>query len=219
MNISINIGNVFIKVSCLLIISLPAFAEQSEQQTPMYNATDTSFMASAINSFGTREHASEGYVEHGFAHYSNNKFKKSMRRFNQAWLLEPDNPYAYAYPGFGLLLQKKEQTCQTYKMFKLANDKGLKESGFLADYAYTSSQCASLKEAKEKQDLFNVANTLYKAATQTSNQRLLAYVYHSWAKSHILQKDLIKAQEMVDLSKSFGGSIDSSLLQSLKDHS
>jgi hypothetical protein len=211
--------------SLLLIISLQVSAEQSERSSPMYggvNRSDNpefitqnnSLIAKATRTFGTREYASEGYVEHGFDHYASGEFTKSMSRFNQAWLLNPDNPYVYL--GFGLLLNKEKKSCEANKMFKLANEKGLKESGFLADYAYTSSQCALLKDENERQTLFNTSNNLYNVAIQTSNQRLLAYVYHSWAKSYYLQGNFLKSQEMIEQSKNLGGTIDSSLLQALK---
>jgi tetratricopeptide (TPR) repeat protein len=210
----INFVKVIIKIYILCIISLQTFAEESEQQVPMYDDTNSSFMAGAIKSFGTSEHASEGYVEKGFELYSNNNFAKSMQKFNQAWLLNPEN--AYVYLGFGLLLNKKEDSCQAYRMFNLANKKGLKENGFLADYAYTSSKCAVLKEGNEKQELFNTSNTLYETAIQTPNQRLQAYIYHSWAKSYFLQKDFNNSQSMVEKSKALGGTIDNSLLQALE---
>lgn len=210
-------------VSLLLTISLYAFAEQQlplyggidRTQSPEFINQDNALIAKATRTFSTREHASEGYVEHGFDHYGNNEFDKSMNRFNQAWLLNPENPYAYL--GFALLLNKQGQSCEAYKMFKLANEKGLNESGFLTDYAYTSSQCAILKENKEKQQLFEAANTLYGTASQTSNQKLLAYVYHSWAKSYFLQKNFLKSQEMIEQSKKSGGTIDVSLVEALKE--
>ncbi len=224
MNSGINFRKSLI-ISFSLIVSLQALAEQTERPIPMYGqadrsnnpdfvAEDNSLIAKATRTFGTREHASEGYVERGFDNYANNKFDKSMVRFNQAWLLNQDNPYVYL--GFGLLLDKEEQSCEASKMFRLANEKGLKESGFLADYAYTSSQCALLKDKNERQILFNTSNNLYNVAIQISNQRLLAYVYHSWAKSYYLQENFLKSQEMIEQSKNLGGTIDSSLLQALK---
>lgn len=219
-------GNFLIKISFLLILSQQSFSETTEKQLPMYGgedrsqnpefiAQDNKLIAKATRTFGTREHASEGYVEHGFNHYSNNEFEQSMNRFNQAWLLNPENPYPYL--GFALLMNKEEQPCEAYKMFKLANEKGLNESGFLADYAYTTSQCALLKESIEKQKLFDASNSLYEAATQTSNTKLLAYVYHSWAKSYYLQEDFIKVKEMIEQSKSLGGTIDNNLVEALKE--
>lgn len=226
MRFGISLGNILINISFFLIISQQTFAEASEKQLPMYGGTDrnqnpefiaqeNSLIVKATRTFGTREHASEGYVERAFNHYGNNEFDESMQRFNQAWLLNPNNPYTYL--GFGLLLNKEKQSCEACEMFKMANENGLKEGGFLADYAYTYSQCALLKEENERKALFKASNNLYKIATQTSNKRLLAYVYHSWAKSYYLQKDFLMSQEMIEQSKNLGGTIDSSLIQSLKE--
>ncbi len=220
------LGNLFIKISFFLILSQQSFADASGKQLPMYGgedrshnpefiAQDNELIAKATRTFSSREHASEGYVEHGFDHYSNNEFDKSMNRFNQAWLLNSENPYPYI--GFALLMNKQEQSCQAYKMFKLANEKGINEGGFLADYAYTTSQCALLKQSTEKQKLFDVSNSLYESATQTSNTKLLAYVYHSWAKSYFLQKHFVKTHEMIEQSKNFGGTIDDSLLKGIAE--
>lgn len=198
------------------------------EQQPMYGKHDDShanlfidenqgLLSNAIATFGTREHASEGYTEKGFDHYSNKEFNKSMKRFNQAWLLNPENPYPYL--GFALLMNINRQSCEAYKMFKTANEKGVDENGFLADYAYTTTQCAVTKDNSEKESLFKQANALHEQAAQTLNKRLLAYVYHSWAKSYFLQKNLDKTEEMIEASKSFGGKIDTSLLNEIKKHS
>jgi tetratricopeptide (TPR) repeat protein len=224
MNISINTVKTLI-ISFIFVIPSPLYAEQATNQLPMYGgenrndnpellAKDNAFIEKAVRSFGTREHASEGYVERGFDHFSNNEFDKSMERFNQAWLLNEKNPYVYL--GFGLILNNNNQSCEAYYMFKLANEQGLKEKGFLADYAYTSSQCAILKNNADKQNLFDISNNLYNQAIETSNNRLLAYVYHSWAKSYNLQKNYTKSREMIELSRDLGGIIDNSLLQSLE---
>ena len=221
--IRINRGT--LKISFFLIISLQVFANSEEHQRPMYGGVDRTknpefiqenklFIIKATHAFGTREHASEGYVERGFDLYSKNKFNKSMEHFNQAWLLNEENPYVYL--GFGLLLNKEEQSCEAYKMFNMANKKGLKESGFLADYAYTSSQCALSKEQGEQQDLFNLSNKLHSEAAHTPDKALLAYVYHSWAKSYFLQENIIKSQEMIEQSRNLGGTIDNALVQALQ---
>jgi tetratricopeptide (TPR) repeat protein len=176
---------------------------------------DSVFIAKATRTFGTREHASEGYVERAFDLYSENKFDKSMTHFNQAWLLNHDNPYIYL--GYGLILNKKQQSCEASEMFKLAMEKGLNESGFLADYAQTTTVCALSNETELQTALFNKSNELFSLATQTPNTTLQAYVYHSWAKSYFLQKDFYKSQTMIDKSKKLGGQIDATLEQSVKE--
>ena len=214
-------------INFALFFSQPLYAEVIYEQQPMYekhkNSESTAFtdeneglLDKAIRTFGTKEHASEGYTEKGFDHYSNNEFNKSMKRFNQAWLLNPNNPYPYL--GFALLMNVNKQSCDAYDMFKLANEKGIKENGFLADYAYTTSQCAVTKDKDEKERLFKRSNDLHEQATQTPNKRLLAYVYHSWAKSYFLQENIDKTNEMIDASKSLGGKIDASLLEQVENY-
>lgn len=212
-------------ISFIIANSSTAFADQV-RQAPMYGGIDRSqnpelfeqdneLIAKATRTFGTREHASEGYIEHGFNYYSKNDLDKSMMRFNQAWLLNPENPYSYL--GFALLMNKEEQYCKAYEMFKTANEKGLKENGFLADYGYTTAECARLKNNDEKKLLFKVSNQLHESALRHSNNKLLAYVYQSWAKSYYLQNNLIKAREMINQSIKLGGKIDDSFLNTLKD--
>jgi tetratricopeptide (TPR) repeat protein len=216
------------KTAVLFSISISVLAASDDIQLPLYGGIDRNkhpelmeqdnrFIAKAISTFGTREHASEGYVESGFDLFSDNKFDKSMKRFNQAWLLNEDNPYVYL--GFGLLLNKKEQSCEASKMFKQANDKGLKESGFLADYAHTTTICALTKEKNSQTELFNTSNKLHHQAIETPNEALRAYVFHSWAKSYFLQGDFSKSKVMIKQSKKLGGKIDAALEQSIKEKS
>lgn len=199
------------------ISDLPMFSGEDRSQNPELVKLDNEFINKAVRTFSTREHASDGYTEHGFNHFSNNKYKQSMHRFNQAWLLNPDNPYPYI--GFGLLMKVEKKTCDAYEMFKLAHEKGLVESGFLADYAYTMSECALEKEQEsEKNRYFDLSNKTHEMATATDiiNDKLLAYAYHSWAKAYLLQGDLTKSKEMIEQSKIFGGIIDQSLIDALE---
>ena len=222
----LNTGNLIKIISFIFLVSLSFFATAEEKQRPMLGDNDRTkhpeliendnlFIAQATRTFGTREHASEGYVERGFDLYSNNKLNESMERFNQAWLLDHENPYVYL--GFGLLLNKDELSCEATTMFKLAHEKGLKESGFLADYATTSTQCALIKEKNKRTELFNVSNELHNQASQTPNKSLRAYVYHSWAKSYFFQEKFLTSQEMLELSRNLGGTIDTALLELIKE--
>jgi len=91
----LNTGNLIKIISFIFLVSLSFFATAEEKQRPMLGDNDRTkhpeliendnlFIAQATRTFGTREHASEGYVERGFDLYSNNKLNESMERFNQA---------------------------------------------------------------------------------------------------------------------------------------
>jgi len=195
----------------------PMYGKHSDSDANLFIDENQGLLSNAIATFGTREHASEGYTEKGFDHYLNKELNKSMKHFNKAWLLNPENPYPYL--GFALLMNINKQFCKAYEMFKVANEKGVNENGFLADFAYTTTQCALAEDNYKKENLFKQANALHEQATQTPNKALLAYVYHSWAKSYFLQENLDKTEEMIEASKSFGGKIDTSLLDEIKKHS
>jgi len=215
-----------IKTSLLLILAsatpaiadsslLPMYGGEDRSNDPELSEKDNTFIAKATRSFSSREHAAEGYVERGFDMYSQNKFDKAMQAFNQAWLLDPNNPYPYL--GFGLMLKNEKKFCKTIAMFLQAHQKGLYENGFLADYAHATTRCALTRENQLQKKLFDDANILYNRAIQTPNNALRAYVYHSWAKSYFLQNDFSNSLAMIEQSKILGGKIDAALDQSLKE--
>lgn len=220
--------NLFIRTGIMLFISIPVLADENSnsQLFQLYSDMDRShkpelieqdnvFMAKATHTFGTREHAAEGYIERGFDLYGEDKLIESMERFNQAWLLDKDNPYVYL--GYGLIFKKNKQSCNATKQFQLANEKGLKESGFIADYAYTLTECALSKEKEQQTDLFQQSNNLHKHAIETQNKPLRAYVYHSWAKSFFLQGNYLKSQDMLEQSKILNGKNDVALEKSIQE--
>jgi tetratricopeptide (TPR) repeat protein len=214
----------------MLLISIPVladidtnseafqlYADTDRSQKPELIEQDNILIAKATHTFGTREHAAEGYVERGFNFYSEDKLIQSMEYFNQAWLL--DNNNAYIYLGYGLIFKKNKQPCTATKQFQKANEKGLKESGFFADYAYTLTECAVTKEKSQQPGLFQSSNNLHILALETPNKLLQAYVYHSWAKSFFLQGNYLKSHEMLEQSKTLGGRNDAALEKSIQEKS
>jgi tetratricopeptide (TPR) repeat protein len=104
----------------LLLISFSSFAQQvnysqfkEEAKTeinliPEYGsviktkeqiAEDDAFIKVCLTQEGTLQKASKHLVNLGFTHLNKGDIKTAMRRFNQAWLLDPKNEDAYW--GFG----------------------------------------------------------------------------------------------------------------------
>ncbi|MEQ8428193.1 MAG: hypothetical protein RIC91_10215 [Gammaproteobacteria bacterium] len=212
----------FIVLIACLSTSLPLFAQDDQ---PMYGGMnrsgdkelamqDARFIAEATNTFGTREHASIGYVDSGFEAHLNDKNKLAMQRFNEAWLLNPDNPYVYV--GFGVLYKKQDQFCDAMQMFDLAANKDLADAGFLADYALIISQCANTANNQSRDSLFAKAISVYQQAEETPNPRVLAYVYQSWAESSLLKNDIEHARLMLDEATALGATIKPELQDAIK---
>lgn len=186
-------------------VSKPMYGNSDAGNSDGIASENAQFLAQATNTFGTREHASIGYVDSGFEAHLENKDQLAMQRFNEAWLLNPDNPYPYV--GFGVLYKKQQQYCKAKDMFALAASKQLQDAGFLADYALIISQCADSSNANDRSILFTQANEIYLQAEETPNPKVLAYVYQSWAESLLLQDNVEKARLMLDEAAALGATI------------
>ncbi len=77
--------------------------EKCEQQID----NDNDFILESEQQFKSKKEASEYYVSKGWEHYYANNHDVSMKRFNQAWLLDEKNPEVYW--GFGNLLGKNSE--------------------------------------------------------------------------------------------------------------
>ena len=220
-NIALSILLIFLSLSSSFVFAdtephyLLMYGDVDKSSDDLLTEADNIFIVRAIRTFGTREHASEGYTEHGFNHYSENKLDKSMQRFNQAWLLNRDNQFVYL--GFGLLLIKQNKLCEATEQFSIAREKGLDEGGFLADYAHTLTKCALLKNKDEQNNLFSYSNKLYEEAIKTHHNNVRAYAYHSWAKSYFLQNDYSNSLIMLNESIANGGKPDEQLAKLIKE--
>ena len=221
MNLTKTRSTFFFFISLFILMSISTKAEVESKYLPMFggedrtrNSDDMQFIYEATLTFNNRRDASEGYVERGFDLYSENKFDKSIARFNQAWLLNPNNPNVYL--GFGLVLDKQNKPCQAASMFKTANEKGLEQSGFFADYAHINSVCALTKKQKEKEQLLSYSEQLYQKAIDTPNRRFQAYAYQNWAKTYVLQKKYLLANDKLMQAKQLGGIINNDLLENIQ---
>tara|TARA_R110000868_G_scaffold295250_4_gene555681 strand:- start:1093 stop:1434 length:342 start_codon:yes stop_codon:yes gene_type:complete len=84
---------------------LPMYGEvkKCEQQI----ISDDEFILESEKQFKNRKKAAEYYVSQGWEYFYKDDNDTSMKRFNQAWLLDKTN--AQVYWGFGNLLGKKSE--------------------------------------------------------------------------------------------------------------
>lgn len=86
--------------------------------------------------------SSVGASKLGWKYFYNGDMATAMKRFNQAWMFDHDNPEAYW--GFGLVLGARSRTekdikyiDESIKYLGIANKKGPKNAGILVDLAYS----------------------------------------------------------------------------------
>ena len=115
----------------LILILICQFSCKSQQQCPeginllpMYGEVekckkqieiDTDFILESEQKFKSKKIASEYYISKGWEYYYANESDLSMKRFNQAWILDKNN--SEIYWGFGNLLGKKSEFKKSIKYF------------------------------------------------------------------------------------------------------
>jgi tetratricopeptide (TPR) repeat protein len=205
---------------CLLLLS-GCFANSPKNQalrideTPMYGGIDRSivtelrdgdmkFISAVTKKFGSREKASSLWVNQGYRFYNQGQTGMAMRRFNQAWLLNPSN--SEVYTGFGALLLGQGKNCEAMEMMETALTLNPPTfQGIYPDTARTITLCSisnnSLSpEAKEK--LTVRSDALYKKAEQIEPDK--RYIFSSWATAYYWRGQYSDAWRMVAKARALG---------------
>ena len=86
--------------------------------TPHVQKVHDELIEDAVKEFGSREAGAEEVLELAWDYYYKGDYKAAMRRFNQVWLLNPNN--AEAFFGFGRLMDKKDNFDEAIKMYTKA---------------------------------------------------------------------------------------------------
>lgn len=97
---------------------LPMYGEVKKCKEQIEN--DNQFLSECDKQFKNRKEAAEKYVEKAWGYFYNSDPETSMKRFNQAWLLDKNN--AEVYWGFGNLIGMK----QDFKQSTLLLEKSIK---------------------------------------------------------------------------------------------
>jgi len=146
--------------------------------------SDNDFFAFVDSKFKDRKIAALSYVKLGWDYFYKNDLETSMKRFNQAWLLDSLN--ADVYWGFGNLLGRKNELKASIPFFEKSlkfkpnNSKVLESVATSYGQLFvTTQQVSLLNKAIES---LNKANNLDK-----NNPRILAQLTSAY--SYFSQKD------------------------------
>ena len=77
------------------IDELPMYGGMDRAAAAELQASDKKLIVDATQAFGSADKASKAWVSQGYRFYQADQLGMAMRRFNQAWLLNPDNPEVY----------------------------------------------------------------------------------------------------------------------------
>ncbi len=99
---------------------LPMYGGENRIKTSSQIEADEKFISEMIDIAGSREEAAEGIVNGAWEFFEQGDIDIAMKRFNQAWLLDPQN--IEAYKGFAAILEKRGQPEEARKMLQKAQD-------------------------------------------------------------------------------------------------
>jgi Tfp pilus assembly protein PilF len=209
-----------------LASGLPTYAQPIDQM-PMYGgidrsadaslrAADEKLVADTSKHYGSREKASAAFIGNGFAFYGRNNLENAMRRFNQAWLLDPNNPEVYF--GFAVVLHDRGKQCEALGQFEKAASFGRYIQGMTPDAARVAVLCAIQDKTlsnEAKETLFTRADALYaQALSQESNK---GYVHSSMASALYWRGKYAEAWASVKLARENGGQVPEQFLRLLRE--
>ncbi len=201
------------------IDQVPMYGGMDRSAYPALRSADETFIQGVTREFGSREAASHNYATYAFELYRKDDLNRAMQRFNQAWLLNPNNPQVFW--GFASVLHDRGDYCQSIGLMEKALELGISpDKGFLADAGLIASRCAltnqTLSPAEQKQ-LFEKSERLFQRSEREDQNK--AYVYGTWSRAYRDQKKYAEAWQMVAKQRSVGGKPDERFLSLLRSES
>ena len=197
-----------------IFITICVSANQSSQPIntlPMYGNLektlyqkqhDQDFIQSVIDKTGSREKGSEKYANIGWSYLSKGDWQTAMKRFNQAWLLNPQNPQAYW--GFGSILNQQRKFDEAIKMSEKALQLDPQNYRLMSDLAFTYGNKARtvIEFNEEKARYVSKAIALYRKASNSNPE--YSGLYFQWAVTLFYNNNYEEAWEQVQKAEKSG---------------
>ncbi len=86
-----------------------------------YKKIDDLFIKESLEKFRTVDSAVYVQIDYSWRYFYHNDLKTAMKRFNQAWLLNPEFPDSYF--GFAALLEMQKNRPEAERFYKMALEK------------------------------------------------------------------------------------------------
>jgi tetratricopeptide (TPR) repeat protein len=194
----------------------PMYGGMERQSVPELKSADERLIADVSKEYGSREKACDAFVDQGVRYYQADNLSMAMKRFNQAWLLNPSNPNVFW--GFAMVYHDQGENCKAKEMIDRSVSLNLSRPMALADAGRIYSLCGVSDEAldeKTKKQYFDKSEALYKKASAASENN--SYVYGSWATAYYWRGDYAHSWEMVKKAQGLGFTFPGQFINLLRD--
>ena len=199
----------------------PMYGSQDRAADPVLSAGDAKLVADAVKAFGDKRGASNAFCSDGDVALRAGDPARAMQLYNQAWLIDKDNPGVYW--GFAGVLYGRDEFCESSRMLDQGAARGAMPPRLLPSAAMVYAGCgitlAKVTEADsgaagryyaKAEDLLNKA-----AADPGISQR---EVVATWARYYYGRGEYKAAWvKVAEYRKAFGGEMDPAFVASLRD--
>jgi len=195
---------------------IPMYGGQDRSVIPELKAADETLIADTTKHYGSREEAASAFVSQGFRFHGQGQLGMAMRRFNQAWLLDPTNPEVYW--GFGAVLNDQSKMCESMAQFEKALSFNRYFTGLYPDAGSAIALCAISSEKltpPERDSLFIKSESLYSEAAEKDMNK--GYVFYSWAIVDFHRQRYAEAWEKVRKARGLGAQIPPPFIRALSN--
>lgn len=182
------------------IDNIPMYGQPRIPRPDYLRRADDDFIREASNGFGgNREAASKAWAAQAEALLSKGNIDFAMRRYNQAWLLHPDNYKVYW--GFGRVMLERDKLDESIEHLEKAKqlvDDPYQKVALLSDagsaYSYKADSFP-LEQGQERARYFTLANQNFRESTTLDPT--YPNSWRRWAMSLYLEGQYSEAWEKV----------------------
>jgi Flp pilus assembly protein TadD len=195
---------------------LPMYGGADRRADPRTAEEDDRLIAAAAREFGSRRKAGDVFVEEGLRARQRGDNRSAMKRFNQAWLLDPNGWGAYY--GFAAILHDEGNVCDAARMMERALDNSLSKPIPLADAGAWYAACAAADPAlgREERARYHARSRelMQRAASQAPGND---YILGQWSAALYWQGDYSAAWDKVRRQRELGGTPSARTINMLRE--
>ena len=201
------------------IDNVPMYGQPEIKRPAFLKQADDDFIKEASAKLGSREAASIAWYEQGEKYMAEDNLDFAMRRYNQSWLLNPDNYQPYW--GFARVMVAARKYDESFRHFERARqliDDDYQKPALLTDLAiayHNKANSLPLEDSDERRKFFALANRTFDEATKADSTYLKAWL--KWAYSLYFQRDYAAAWERITRVRALdSASVPTSFLEKLQ---
>lgn len=174
-------------------------------KTVQQKQNDQEFIDTVVKQYGSKEAAAKAHIDFGWDYFSKGDNDTAMKRFNQAWLLDPNN--GAVYWGFGeIILYRDQKFDESMTMFEKAisvSPNQEKVNRIYCDLGLVlMSKGGTSTSQQEKNELFKKAESAYKKGVDLDPQD--DYCYPNLAVLRYYEEKYTESWEYVHKARSIG---------------